>query len=48
VTPSFLIYTRAVQIGQVGFAAALAVVLTTAVFLVAFIVSRMAEGRGTT
>jgi raffinose/stachyose/melibiose transport system permease protein len=47
VTPSFLLYTRAFQVGQVGFAAALAVVLTTSVFLVAFVISRVAEGRGT-
>lgn len=44
VTPSYLIYTRAFQAGQVGFAAALAVVLTAAVFAVAFLVSRFAEG----
>jgi raffinose/stachyose/melibiose transport system permease protein len=44
-TPSFLIYTTAFQVGQVGFAAAIAVVLTAAVFLVAFGVSRVAEGR---
>ena len=45
VTPSFLIYTRAFQAGEVGFAAALAVVLTAAVFLVAFVISRVSEGR---
>jgi raffinose/stachyose/melibiose transport system permease protein len=45
ITPSFLIYTRAFQVGQVGFAAALAVVLTSVVFLVAFVISRVAEGR---
>ena len=44
-TPSFLIYTRAFFTGQVGLAAAIATVLTVIVFLVALVISRLAEGR---
>jgi ABC-type sugar transport system permease subunit len=44
-TPSYLIYTRAFLTGQVGLAAAIAVLLTAAVFVVAFGVSRLLEGR---
>jgi ABC-type sugar transport system permease subunit len=44
-TPSYLIYTRAFLTGQVGLAAAIAVLLTAAVFVVAFAVSRLLEGR---
>ena len=44
-TPTYLIYTRAFLTGQVGLAAALAAVLTAAVFVVAVTVSRLLEGR---
>jgi raffinose/stachyose/melibiose transport system permease protein len=44
ITPSFLIYQRAFFTGQVGYAAAIATVLTGLVFAVAFTISRFSEG----
>jgi raffinose/stachyose/melibiose transport system permease protein len=44
-TPSYLIYTRAFQTGQVGLAAAIAVVLTAIVFAIAAVVNRLLAGR---
>ena len=45
-TPSFLIYNRAFLIGEVGYAAAVAIVLAAIVFVVAAGISRLLEGRG--
>ena len=45
-TPSFLIYNRAFLTGEVGYAAAIAVVLSGIVFLVAAGVGRVLESRG--
>jgi raffinose/stachyose/melibiose transport system permease protein len=43
-TPSYLVYTRAFQTGQVGLAAAIAVALTGIVFTVALVVNRVIAG----
>ena len=45
VTPSFLIYSRAFVTGEVGYAAAVAVVLACIVFLVAAGIGRLLESR---
>ena len=45
ITPSLLIYTRAFLTGQVGLAAAIAVVLAGIVFVISLGVSRLLEGR---
>src|SRR3954451_18876130 len=45
-TPSFLIYNRAFLSGEVGYAAAIAVVLAGIVFVVAAGIGRLLEGRG--
>ena len=44
-TPSFLIYNRAFLTGEVGYAAAIAVVLAGIVFLIAAGIGRLLEGR---
>jgi raffinose/stachyose/melibiose transport system permease protein len=45
-TPSFLIYSQAFLVGNVGYAAALAVVLAAIVFVIATCISRLLESRG--
>jgi raffinose/stachyose/melibiose transport system permease protein len=45
-TPSYLIYDRAFLTGEVGYAAAIAVVLAVVVFLIAAGIGRLLEGRG--
>jgi raffinose/stachyose/melibiose transport system permease protein len=44
-TPSYLIYDRAFLTGEVGYAAAIAVVLAGVVFLIAASIGRLLEGR---
>ena len=45
-TPSFLIYSQAFLVGNVGYAAAMAVVLAAIVFVIAAGISRLLESRG--